>query len=88
MCVYFCVFGMEKKWCEWEKYMCETGLQQDSLFQGQCDISAEQWSPMVVVGDAHVTEMLTPSVMLTQHAADTSVSLVLKAQAINLIMYV
>ncbi len=31
-------------------------------FQGQCDISAEQWSPMAVVGDAHVTEMLTPLV--------------------------
>lgn len=41
---------------------------QDSLlchFQGQCDISAEQWSPMVVVGDTHVTETLTPLVRLT-----------------------
>lgn len=34
-------------------------------FKGQCDISAEQWSPMAVVGDAHVTEMLTPLVNLT-----------------------
>lgn len=40
----------------------------DSLlchFQGQRDISAEQWSPMAVAGDAHVTEMLTLLVNLT-----------------------
>ena len=31
-------------------------------FQGQCDICAEQWSPLAVSGDVYVTEMLTPLV--------------------------
>lgn len=68
-------------------------------FQGQCDISAERWSPMAVVGDAHVTEMLTPLVnlttaLLTPQFLQVSVQIqeptfpAPKARVINLIMYV